>query len=175
MLYPVSNTTVIFGLQTKNVSSPAKQIGTPVLPTHQDEELHRRGRHGNLPSSNPSNSRRRAGLSNHPHHQKVSPSRLASHRHPLGRRHFRTPGPHNFICFLGHYCSSNSRGTTIVGNTKRPGAGTSNNGWNSGLNQRRSPRLGRGCSNLPDLDLRPASIEEANHQRLRANALGHLE
>jgi hypothetical protein len=47
--------------------------------------------------------------------------------------------------------------------------------WNSGPNQRRSPRLGRVCSNLPDMYLRPASIEEANHQRLRANVLGHLE
>jgi hypothetical protein len=56
-----------------------------------------------------------------------------------------------------------------------PRASTSNNGWNSGPNQRRSPRLGRGCSNLPDTYLRPASIEEANHQRLRANVPGHLE
>jgi hypothetical protein len=35
--------------------------------------------------------------------------------------------------------------------------------------------LGRGCSNLPNIHLRPASIEVANHQRLRANVLGHLE
>jgi hypothetical protein len=56
-----------------------------------------------------------------------------------------------------------------------PRAGTSNNGWNSGPNQRRSPHLGRGCSNLPDMYLRPASIEEANHQRLRANVLGNIE
>jgi hypothetical protein len=56
-----------------------------------------------------------------------------------------------------------------------PRAGTSNNGWNSGPNQRRSPPLVRGCSDLPDIHLRPASIEEANHQRLRANVLGNLE
>jgi hypothetical protein len=56
-----------------------------------------------------------------------------------------------------------------------PRAGTSNNGWNSGPNQRRSPSLGRGCSNLPNIHLRPASIEEANHQRLLANVPGHLE
>jgi hypothetical protein len=36
-------------------------------------------------------------------------------------------------------------------------------------------RLGRGCSNLLDLHLRPASIEEANHQRLRANIIRDLE
>jgi hypothetical protein len=171
----VSKTTVFFGPRTKNVSSPAKQICSPVLPTYQDEVLHRRGRHGELPSSNPSNSRGRAGLSNHPRHQKVSPSKLASHRHPLGRRHLRTLGPHHFGCFLLNYCSSDRRGTNIVGNTKRPRAGTSNNGWNSGLNQRRSQPLGRGCSHLPDMHLCPASIEEANHQRLRANVLGHLE
>jgi hypothetical protein len=34
--------------------------------------------------------------------------------------------------------------------------------------------LGGGCSNLPDMYLRPASIEETNHQRLRANVLGNL-
>jgi hypothetical protein len=59
--------------------------------------------------------------------------------------------------------------------TNTPRAGTSNNGWNSGPNQRRSPDLGRGCSDLRDMHLHPASIEEANHQRLRANVLGHLE
>jgi hypothetical protein len=68
MLYPASKTTVFFCARTKNVSSPAKPIVTPVLPTHQDEVLHRRGRHGELPSSNTSNSRGRAGLSNHPRH-----------------------------------------------------------------------------------------------------------
>jgi hypothetical protein len=71
--------------------------------------------------------------------------------------------------------SNIARGANIVGNTKRPRAGTSNNGWNSGPNQRRSPHLGRGCSNLPDMHLRPASIEDANHQRLRANVIRHLE
>jgi hypothetical protein len=110
----------------KNVSSTAKQICTLVLPTHQDEVLHHRGRHGELPSSNPSNSRGRAGLSNHPPNQKVSPSKLSSHRHPLGRRHLRTLGPHHSRCFLRHDCSSNRRGTNILGNTKRPRAGTSN-------------------------------------------------
>jgi hypothetical protein len=146
-----------------------------VLPTYQDEVLHHRGCHGELPSSNPSKSRGRAVLSNHPRNQKVSPSKLMSHRHPLGRRHPRTLGPHHFGCFLLHYCSSNSRETNIVVNTKRPRADTSDNGWNSGPNQRRSPRLGRGCSNLPNIHLPPASIEEANHKRLRANVLGHLE
>jgi hypothetical protein len=157
------------------MSSPEKQIGTPVLPTHQYEVIHRRGRFGELSSSNPSNSRGRAGLSNHPRHQKVSPSKLASHRHPLGRRHVGTLGPHHFRCFLRHDCSSNSLGTNTLGNTKRPRAGTSSNGWNSGPNQRRSPPLGRGCSELPHTHLRPESIEEANHQRLRSNVLGHLE
>jgi hypothetical protein len=54
----------------------------------------------------------------------------------------------------------------ILVNTKRPRAGTSNKGWNSSPHQRSSPRLGRGCPNLPDLHIRPASIEEANHQCL---------
>jgi hypothetical protein len=45
-----------------------------------------------------------------------------------------------------------------------PRAGTSNNGWNIGSNQRHSPHLGRGCSDLPDMHLCPTGIEEANHQ-----------
>jgi hypothetical protein len=174
-LKPASKTTVFFGPPTKNVSSPAKQIGTPVLPTHQDQVLHRRGHHGEIPSSNPSKSRVRVVLSNNPRHQKVSPRKLASHRHPLRRRHLGTLGPHHFRCLLRHDCSSNSRGTYLFVNTKRPRAGTSNNEWNSSPNQRSSPRLGRGCSNLPDMYLRLASIEEANHWRLRANVLGDLE
>jgi hypothetical protein len=117
----------------------------------------------------------RARLSNHPCQQEVSPSKLASHRHSLGRRQLRTLGPHHVGRFLLHHCSSNSRVTNIVGNTKRPRAGTSNNRWNIGPNQRRSPRLGRGCSNLPNMHLHPASIEEANNQRLRASVLGDLE
>jgi hypothetical protein len=126
---------------------------------HQHEVLHRRGRLGELPSSYTSNSRGRAGLSKHPRHQKVSPSKLSGHLHSLGRRHIRPPGPHHFRCCLLQHCSSNSRGTSSVGNTKRSRAGTSNNGWNSGPTQRRSPHLGRGCSDLPDLHLRPASMD----------------
>jgi hypothetical protein len=159
----------------QNVSSRAKQIGTPVLPTYQDEVLHRRGRYGELSLSNSTNSSGRTGLSNHPLHQKVSTSKLASHRHPLGRRHIETLGTHHLICLLRHYCPNNKRGTITLGNIKRPRAGTINNVWNSGPNQRRSEPLGRGCSDLPDMHLRPASIEEANHQRLRDNVLGHLE
>jgi hypothetical protein len=34
-----------------------------------------------------------------------------------------------------------------------PLAGNSNNGWNSGSNQRRSPHLGRRCSDLQDMHL----------------------
>jgi hypothetical protein len=45
-----------------------------------------------------------------------------------------------------------------------PGAGTSHDGWNIGSNKRRSPHLGRGCSDLPNMHLRPAGIEEENHQ-----------
>jgi hypothetical protein len=44
-----------------------------------------------------------------------------------------------------------------------PRAGTSCDGWNSSPNQRRSPPLGRGCPDLPDMHLRPTGIEEANH------------
>jgi hypothetical protein len=150
-------------------------MGTPFLPTHQDEVLNRRGRLGELPSSNPTNSRGRAGLSNNPRHQKVSPSKLSSNRQSLGRRHFRPLGPHHFRCSLLHYCSSNSRGTNILGNTKRPRAGTSNNGWNSGPTQRSSSHLGRRCADLPDMHLRPASFEKANHWSLRSHVVGDLE
>jgi hypothetical protein len=142
---------------------------------HQDEVLHRRGRHGELPPSNSSTSRGQVVLSNNQRHQKVSPSKLAGHRYSLGRRNLGTLGPHHFICFRLQHCSTNSRRTNILGNTKLPRAVTSNNGWNISPNQRSSPRLGRGCANLPDLHLRPASIEEANHQRLLANVLGDLE
>jgi hypothetical protein len=64
---------------------------------------------------------------------------------------------------------------TVWETPNAPRAGASNNGWNSGPTQRRSPRLGRRCANLPDLHLRPESIEEANHWRLRAHVLGDLE
>jgi hypothetical protein len=64
---------------------------------------------------------------------------------------------------------------TFLGNTKRPRAGTINNGWNSGPTQRSSTRLERRCTDLPDMHLRPASFEEANHWSLRAHALGDLE
>jgi hypothetical protein len=66
-------------------------------------------------------------------------------------------------------------GTDIVGITKRPRAGTSNNGWNSGPTQRSSPRLGRICADLSYMHLRPASFEETNHWSLRAHVLGDLE
>jgi hypothetical protein len=45
-----------------------------------------------------------------------------------------------------------------------PRVGTSNNRWNSGPNQCGSPHLGRGCSDLLDMYLRPEGIEESNHQ-----------
>jgi hypothetical protein len=90
----------------------------------------------------------------------VYPSKLVGHRHSLGRRNLGTLGPHHFGCFLLQHCSTNSRRTNILGNTKRPRAGTSNNRWNSSPNQRSSPRLGRGCPSLQDLHLCPESIEE---------------
>jgi hypothetical protein len=68
----------------------------------QHEVLHRRGRLGELPTTNPTISRGRAGLSNDPRHQKVSPRKLSSNRHSPGRRHFRPLGPHHFRCFLRH-------------------------------------------------------------------------
>jgi hypothetical protein len=83
-------------------------------------------------SSKPTNSRGRAGLPKNPRHQKVSPSKLSSHRHSPGGRHFSPLGPHRFRCSLLQHFSSNSRGTNILVNTKRPRAGTSNNGWNIG-------------------------------------------
>jgi hypothetical protein len=56
-----------------------------------------------------------------------------------------------------------------------PRAGASNNRWKDDPTQRRAPRLGRGCANLPDLNPRPSSIEEENYWPLRANVLGNLE
>jgi hypothetical protein len=41
-----------------------------------------------------------------------------------------TLGPPHLGCFLLQHCSTNSRRTNILGNTKLPRAGTSNNGWN---------------------------------------------
>jgi hypothetical protein len=56
--------------------------------------------------------------------------------------------------------------TAILGITKRLRVGTINNGWHSGPTQRSPPSLGRRCSNLPDMHLRPASFEEVNHWSL---------
>jgi hypothetical protein len=75
-------------------------------------------------------------------------------------------------CTLGHLGIIISDASYVIialatiyeGNIKLPRAGTRNNGCNSGSNQRRSSHLGRGCSDLLDMHLRPASIEEANHQ-----------
>jgi hypothetical protein len=106
----VHNTTVFFGPRTENVSSPVQQQGTPVLPTHQDEVLHRRGRHRKLPSPSTTNISGRAGLPNHPRHQKVSPSKLWSYRHSLGRRHIGTLGYHHFRCFIRHDCPNKRPG-----------------------------------------------------------------
>jgi hypothetical protein len=63
-------------------------------------------------------------------------------------------------------CPNNERRTNNLGNTTSPRAGTSRDGWNNSLNQRRSPPLGRVCPDLPDMHLRPAGIEEADHQRI---------
>jgi hypothetical protein len=41
--------------RSKNASASEIQIGTPVLPTHQDEVRHRRERHGQLPSTSTPN------------------------------------------------------------------------------------------------------------------------
>jgi hypothetical protein len=45
-----------------------------------------------------------------------------------------------------------------------PRAGPSQHGWNRGPNQRRSPHLGGGRSNIPDMHLRAAGVEEVDHQ-----------
>jgi hypothetical protein len=97
-------TTLVFSLvpRSKNASVSAMQIGTPVLPTHQDEVLHRRGRHGKLSSPCASYNSGRSGLPNNPRHQKVSSSKLSGNRHPLGWRYFRTPRTHHFrriLCY----------------------------------------------------------------------------
>jgi hypothetical protein len=117
----------------------------------------------------------RAGLSNDPRHQKVSPSKLASNRHSPGRRHFRPLGHHRFRCSLLQHLSSNRQCTNILGITKRPRASNIRNGWNSGPTQRSSPPLGRKCADLQDMHLRPASFEEANSWSLRTYVLGDLE
>jgi hypothetical protein len=163
-IQPASKTNVFFGPRSKNVSSSAKQIGTPVLPTHQDEVRHRQGRHGKLTSPSTTNSSGRAGIPNHPRHQKVSSSKLAGNRHSLGRRHIGTLGPHHLGCFLCHDCPNNRCRTNNLDNTTGPRAGTIKYGWNSGSNQLRLPLLGGGCSDLPNMHLRATGIEEAHHQ-----------
>jgi hypothetical protein len=150
--------------RSKNASASATQIGTPVLPKHQDEVRHRRGRHVNLSSPSTPNSSGRAGLPNNPRHQEVSSSKLAGNRHTLGRRHLGTLGPHNLGCFLCHDFSNNGRLPNTLDNPIGPRAGTSQHGWNSSSNQRRSPHLGGGRSNLPDMQLRATCVEESNHQ-----------
>jgi hypothetical protein len=75
-----------------------------------------------------------------------------------------TLGPHHLGCFLRHDCPNNERLTNTLGNITSSRAGTSHDGWNSGSNQRRSPSVGLGCSDLPNMHLRPTGIEEANHQ-----------
>jgi hypothetical protein len=87
---------------------------------------------------------------------------LAINTH-LGGGNIGTLGPNHLICFLRHYCPNNERGTTALGNTIIPREGTSHDGWSSGSNQRRSPPLGIGCSDLPKMHLRPTGIEEENH------------
>jgi hypothetical protein len=78
--------------QSKNASTSANQIGTPVLPKHQDEIIHCRGHHIKLSSPCTPNSSGLAGLPNHPRQQKVSPSKLMGNRHSLGWRHIGTLG-----------------------------------------------------------------------------------
>jgi hypothetical protein len=171
----VRNTTLFLASGPKKTSLLQHSNKALRSSQQQHELLHRRGRLGELPTSNPTIRRGRAGLSNDPRHQKVSPSKLSSNRYSPGWRHFRPLGTHHFRCSLIQHCSSNSRVTNILVITKRPRAGTSINGWNSSPTQRSSPNLGRRCADLPDMHLRPASIEEANHWSLRANVLGDLE
>jgi hypothetical protein len=171
----VRNTTVFFGLWTKKTSLLQHSNKAPRSSQQQNEVLHHRGRLGELPTSNSTISRGRSGLSNDPRHQKVSPNKLSSNRHSPGRRHLRTVGTHRFRCSLLQHFSSNSRGTDILGLTKRPRAGTSNNGWNSGPTQRSSPPVRRRCADLPDMHLCPESFEETDHWSLRAHVLGDLE
>jgi hypothetical protein len=149
---------------SKNASASATQIGTLVLPTHQDEERHRRGRHGKLSSPCTPNSSGPAGLPNNPLHQKVSSRKLAGNRHSLGWRHIGTHRAHHLGCILCHDCSNDGRRPNTLDKPTSPWAGPSQHGWNSGPNQRRSPHLGGGRSNLPDVNLRATGVEEAYHQ-----------
>jgi hypothetical protein len=95
--------------RSKNASVSATQIGTPVLPTHQNKVRHCRGNHSKLSSPITPSSSGRAGLPNNPRHQEVSSSKLAGNRHPLGWRHLGTLGPHHLGCFLRHDFSKNRR------------------------------------------------------------------
>jgi hypothetical protein len=140
------------------------KICTPVLPTDQDEVSHCRGRHGNISSPITPISSGRAGLPNDSCHQKVSSRKLAGNRHSLGSRHIGTLGPHHLGCFLRHDCSKDGRRPNTFDTSTSPRVGTSNDGWNSGQNQHRSPHLGGGRSNLLDIHLRATDVEEANHQ-----------
>jgi hypothetical protein len=150
--------------RSKNASASATQIGTTVLPTHQNEVRNCQRRHCDLSSPCNTNSSGRSGLPNNPRHQKVSSSKLAGNRHSLGRRRIGTPWTHHLRCFLCHDCPNDDLRANTLDNPTGPRAGTIQHGWNSGLNQRRSPHLGRGCSNLPDVHLRATGVEEANHQ-----------
>jgi hypothetical protein len=67
-------------------------------------------------------------------------------------------------CSLCHDCSNDGRRPNTLDKPTSPRAGTIQHGWSSGPNQHRSPHLGRGRSNLPDLHLRATGVEEANHQ-----------
>jgi hypothetical protein len=78
--------------RSKNTSVSATQICTPV----------RRGRHGKISSPCTPISSGRARLPNTSRHQKVSSSKLAGNRHPLGWRHFGRPRTHNLrriLCY----------------------------------------------------------------------------
>jgi hypothetical protein len=155
---------VFFCTPVRNASTSPINIGTPFLPTHQYKVLRRRGCHIKLSSPCTPDSSGRSGLPNNPHHQKVSPIKLAGNRHSLGWRQIGIPRAHHRGCSLCHDCSNYGRRPNTLDKPPRPRTGNSQHRWNIGPNQRRSPYLGRERSHLPDVHLRATGVEEANHQ-----------
>jgi hypothetical protein len=73
-------------------------------------------------------------------------------------------GPHHLRHILCYDCYNNGRRPKTLDKPTGPRAGTRQHRWNSGSNQHRSPHLGRGCLDLPDMHLRATGVAKANHQ-----------
>jgi hypothetical protein len=60
--------------------------------------------------------------------------------------------------------STTAAGPTLWTSQQAPGRAPANTDGTAAPNQRRSPYLGSGRSNLPDVHLRATGVEEADHQ-----------